>query len=332
MATHDPDAPLSCMAALPSWDETDAFPQLLSETGCFSNVSKRVPSRELVPYTVAAPLFSDGAVKRRWLYIPDGAPAFVAANGELSFPVGSVLVKHFELVTEGGGSIPVETRIMLRSSSDWKFVGYLWFADGSDARRNSEFSETTFSLGITEQNWMAPGERGCKTCHSSDHQVLGPEIAQLDTDVCYGEGDVVGQVDSLIDFGLLDRSPEGIYSLVDPNDTTATLERRARSYLHVNCATCHRPGGWTSVGMDMDLRFTSSFRDTQTCKIPVQNGIGSDEARLRLDPGRPGNSFVYTRMYGESLLGKMPAIGLMIDREGATVVGDWISSVEVCPE
>ena len=46
------------------------FPPLLSQTGAFQNTSTLTPGGRLIPYTVNSPLWSDGAVKRRWLALP----------------------------------------------------------------------------------------------------------------------------------------------------------------------------------------------------------------------------------------------------------------------
>jgi hypothetical protein len=84
-----------------------SLPQRLSQTGVFSDTQTLAPVSALVPYTVNVPLWSDAAVKTRWLAVPnDGAPygineqiAFTPA-GEWSFPAGTVFIKHFELATD----------------------------------------------------------------------------------------------------------------------------------------------------------------------------------------------------------------------------------------
>ena len=45
--------------------------------------------------------------------------------------------------------------------------------------------------------------------------------------------------------------------------TYGDLDARARSYLHVNCAVCHRPGGGTSSMLDfrMDRPLQETFAD-----------------------------------------------------------------------
>ena len=46
-------------------------PATLSQTGAFSNLGSLTPVQGLLPYTVNSPLFSDNAVKKRWLAVPN---------------------------------------------------------------------------------------------------------------------------------------------------------------------------------------------------------------------------------------------------------------------
>ena len=52
-----------------------AMPVLLSQTGVFTNTPAMIPRNSLIPYDVSVPLWSDGAVKTRWMAVPNsGAP------------------------------------------------------------------------------------------------------------------------------------------------------------------------------------------------------------------------------------------------------------------
>ena len=92
---------------------TAEFPRKLSETGLFADVKQLKPAPGLIPYSVNAPLWSDGASKERYLAIPaDGRIEFDAvtfpesAQGQgpfgWKFPDGTVLVKTFFLEMEKG--------------------------------------------------------------------------------------------------------------------------------------------------------------------------------------------------------------------------------------
>src|SRR5262249_11063713 len=61
----------------PSATTRPDFPRKLSETGLFSDVKGLKPAPGLIPYSVNAPLWSDGAEKERYLAIPgDGQIEF----------------------------------------------------------------------------------------------------------------------------------------------------------------------------------------------------------------------------------------------------------------
>src|SRR5690348_2486170 len=81
----------------------NAVPVLLAETGCFSTAANA--AARLVPYTVTAPLWSDGASKRRWIYVPSGAKATLTSDEVLALPPGSAVFKEFSV-----GGVRVETR------------------------------------------------------------------------------------------------------------------------------------------------------------------------------------------------------------------------------
>src|SRR3954452_12058638 len=52
-----------------------AFPPVLSATGAFRDLKTLTPAEGLIPYTVNSPLWSDGALKSRWMAVPnDGVP------------------------------------------------------------------------------------------------------------------------------------------------------------------------------------------------------------------------------------------------------------------
>src|SRR6185369_6690142 len=121
----------------------------LSASGCVSTNAPTQPAAGLIPYAPTAPFFSDGAVKTRWLALPDGQRIVVENDGDFTFPSGSVLMKNFRL-----GTTLIETRLFMRHNDGvWAGYTYEWDEDGRDA---------TLLLGgkkkqITSQrSWLYP--------------------------------------------------------------------------------------------------------------------------------------------------------------------------------
>src|SRR5262249_16466344 len=121
------------------------LPTKLSLAGVFADTPNLMPVSGLVPYAVNTPLWSDGALKTRWLAVPyagglntpDQQISF-AATGEWAFPAGAIFVKHFELVTdETNPNTPhrrLETRLLVRDLNGAVYgVTYKWRSDNSDA-------------------------------------------------------------------------------------------------------------------------------------------------------------------------------------------------------
>ena len=117
----------------------------------------------------------------------------------------------------------------------------------------------------------------------------------------------------------------------DPFDPGVPLEERARSYLDVNCAHCHQPGGWRPPEMTMDLRWERSLEDTLICGEPLQFESVVAQGSMRIAPGNIDESNLYQRMITEGL-GRMPSLGTgVIDPAGAALIADWILSLDGCP-
>jgi glucose/arabinose dehydrogenase/regulation of enolase protein 1 (concanavalin A-like superfamily) len=119
-------------------------PPLLSQLGAFSNLPTLTPASALIPFEVNSPLWSDGAIKTRWMTIPnDDRPygtneqiAYSPTN-EWLFPAGSVFVKHFELgIDETNSAVRkrLETRFLVRDTNDTVYgLTYKWRSDNSEA-------------------------------------------------------------------------------------------------------------------------------------------------------------------------------------------------------
>ena len=264
---------------------TDGLPARLSETGCFDPADVTRPLPALLPYTVNAPLWSDGADKDRWLALPDGARIRVLPDGDLELPPGSALIKTFRL-----GARRVETRFFVRHpGGDWSGYTYEWNEAGTDAvllRTNgAERHDRRSQLPVPDAGRVQavphrrrrgiagpgaraaehrrramPGRRGTTSCRSGRTWVCSRAACR--------------------------RRPPTLPALPRAGDSAAPLERRARAYLHANCAGCHRPE--VDMSGSVDLRFATPLAATMSCDHrPVKGTQGFGAAGAHPGAGQP---------------------------------------------
>jgi hypothetical protein len=158
--------------------------------------------------------------------------------------------------------------------------------------------------------------------------VLGVNTLQMNRDVNYG-GLVENQLRAWERAGLFTRplpaAPEALPRLADYADERSGLDARARSYLHGNCAHCHRAFGGGNAGFQ--LLATLGLGETGVLNArPGQGTFGLADARV-VAPGDPGRSVLLYRM--DTLgAGRMPPLASSIRDEAAVrVIRDWIAKV-----
>jgi uncharacterized repeat protein (TIGR03806 family) len=297
----------------------------LSATGCVNPGNPSQPASGLVPYDVAAPFWSDGATKERWLAIPDGTTIGVGADGDFSFPNGTVLMKHFRL----NGNL-VETRLFMRHpNGDWAGYSYEWNAQHTDAT----LLPGSKSVTINGQSWFFPSSNDCMTCHTSVAGfALGLETAQLNHDFVYAStGRTANELrtfDHILMFPTPLGDPAAQPKMPDPFDATAPLGNRARAYLHTNCAQCHRPNGPTPVSID--LRYSTALANTGACDaLPQAGDFGLTNARI-VAPGAPERSVLVTRVDRRDASQMPPLATTVKDTAGVALLRDWITSLTSC--
>lgn len=303
-------------------------PRLLSETGCFSATDTKQAASGLIPYSVNAPFWSDGADKERWMALPDGQNISIAEGGDWNFPNGTVLVKSFSI-----GPRLIETRLFMRHPDGaWGGFSYEWNASQTDATLLE--GGATRDLG-NGQSWIFPSESQCLDCHTdAAGRVLGLETAQLNRSFTYPQtGRTSNQLTTLNYLSMLsppitDASTQPV--LPEPFGT-GPLAERARAYLHTNCSQCHRPGGPTPSSMD--LLYSTDLRTTYACDVSPQSGdlgVGVD-ARL-IAPGSPENSLIVNRMNRRDSAAMPPLGSHTVDAEGVALVSQWIDSLRSCAD
>jgi PA14 domain/Chitobiase/beta-hexosaminidase C-terminal domain len=324
------------------------FPKLLSGTGAFIDTPSFTVDPGLIAFTPKVPFWSDGAIKHRWMGIPDSGGAITpqyqigfSQDGTWSFPVGSVFVKHFDFRTnETDNSLPrrLETRVLAYLGGGVVTgATYKWRADGSDAdlvtASQTENLLITSATGIRTQAWYYPSPADCLICHTVPAGgILGAsKTRQLNsTNYFPATGVVDNQIRALNHAGLLypalsESAIAHLPTLAQTGDTNASVEFRARSYLDVNCSYCHQPGGTGRA--QFDLRITTPLAGANLVNGPVVSNFGLPGAKA-ISPGDELDSIVYHRINTVEPLAKMPPLGRnMVDPAGVAIIGQWIDAL-----
>ncbi len=305
--------------------EPNNFPTMLSSSACVQGGNATEPATGLIPYSVNVELWSDGATKRRWMGVPNDAEVHINSDGDFGFPAGTVLVKEFSL-----SGLPIETRWMVRHA-DGQWAGYTfeWNAGGTDA---SLVPPEGLQKQIGGVLWTYPSRSQCLSCHTeAAGRSLGPEIAQLNSDIFYPQSGLTGnQLETLEFIGMLDgplpEAPANLDRLPLIDEAGTGLEERARAYLHANCAMCHRPNGPGQGGEDFRYWLPTSQIGAIN-EEPTQGDLGIAGARL-ITPGTPGTSILLQRMLTLNPTHRMPPLATsIVDTAGTQLVANWIASM-----
>jgi len=139
----------------------------------------------------------------------------------------------------------------------------------------------------------------------------------------------VSELQRLANLGLLriknPPRPRDQLHLVDPYDSSQSLDARARSWLHINCSGCHRFNGGGVV--PLHLNFDKPPREWRALdEKPTRGDFDLVGARI-IAPGDPFRSALFCRINTEGA-GHMPHIGSRLaDEAGVALVRDWIRSM-----
>jgi len=296
------------------------FPRKLSDYGFFTDSAGQVPAANVTPYRLNTPLYSDGAEKLRFLYLPDGASAAANGGGLIDIPVGGALIKTFAF-GEGADRRLIETRVMLHREDGWLALPYKWNDDQSEAKLAIAGARVNITApGGEDISYRVPNKNQCKECHGLDGAVvpIGPKARNLSH----------GWLETLAGQGLLDIVPAKADTMPMWEDRSAKetpVDAAARAYLDVNCAHCHQPGA-TASNSGLDLRWEQDERRAIGInKRPVAAGRGSAGLMFDIVPGQPNRSILLHRMRNEEPGVAMPELGkATIDHEGVAIVERWI--------
>jgi len=314
--------------------------ETLSEYGFF--VGEQVleePAPGVLPYQVAAPLWSDGAHKGRFLLLPEGETLTLTEEDEWELPVGSVAIKSFyfdvDRAAPGTSFRTIETRLLVREEEVWKSYIYRWNDEQTEATRikagaDARVPYTDADGQPAEQLYIIPDQNTCGECHERDDvlRLLGVTTAQLNIGV-ERDGELVSQLEWLAEQGVIADLPEPTTLPAFPDPAgDAELDARARAYLHGNCAHCHRPGGGGGTSGLKLSAWETDPAELGVCKVPAAAGPGTGGHSFAIVPGHPEESIVVFRMQSTDPELKMPELpSLLADDFGADLISEWIAAM-----
>lgn len=281
----------------------ESLPDTLSQTGLYRDIAGDLIADNVIEFTPRFPLWTDGASKRRWLQLPEGATVDTRNAEAWVLPVGTRTFKEFTL-----DGVRLETRMNLRTEQGWTGVSYVWNEAGDDATRQLTRAEDV--KGTTHD---IPSAQECLVCHAGRANfTLGFSATQLDVETRR----------ELHQAGVLSDPVETELDL--PADALAGL-----GVLHGNCSHCHNSER-ADLGQATEC-FDPGSHDPFDLSLPsdlsdVERAPALMTARFFV--GQEGDSEVLHRMSRRNRSERrpsMPPVGTeVVDEEGLAKVEGFV--------
>ncbi|MDP8998484.1 MAG: hypothetical protein M3O46_00050, partial [Myxococcota bacterium] len=292
-------------------------------TGLYSDWNSRTLSPDVRPYAPAFALWSDGAAKARWIYLPSGQRIDTSNMDEWKFPIGTKVWKEFSVAGKR-----IETRLLWKTAdSSWFATTYRWSADEATTREL-----TDGELNADGNQYEVPSQKACVECHQGRHDyVLGFEAVSLSSPAATG-----ATMDALTAQHLISAPPTT--PIVVPGNA---MEAAALGYLHANCGTtCHNvnimaPGTNTGFHSRLDVATLTSVQatDTWTSAWNMAARFPILPSAMRLAQCSTTQSDVFYRMTHRdssndaASTGQMPKIDThKVDSLGVGIIAAWITA------
>jgi uncharacterized repeat protein (TIGR03806 family) len=312
---------------------TVSGPPTLSGYGFFKGALKNLePAEDVIPYTINSALFSDYAFKARFIRLPESKAIHFHATETFEFPEGTVLIKNFYYPADFRQSDEklrlLETRLLTLHEGNWEPLTYIWNDEQTEAYlevsgRAIPVSWVHTDGSVKSIDYSVPNVNQCRGCHLKGDRVMpiGPSARQLHRE---------DQLSRWVSAGLLTEVPTtGIPQMVSYDDEQAPIADRARAWLEVNCAHCHRPDGQgKSSGLHLSADVGSELA-LGVGKAPVAAGKGSGGRRYSIVPGKPDESILLYRIESTDPAIMMPEMGRkLVHEEGVELVRKWILAMK----
>ncbi|MFT3705455.1 MAG: SO2930 family diheme c-type cytochrome [Agriterribacter sp.] len=314
------------------------FREKLSDYGFFiGKLSELHPVADILPYELSTPLFTDYALKDRFIALPQGKRLKYVSEGLLDFPDSTIIIKNFAYTNTSHQKIMIETRLLVKDPADkgWKVMDYLWNAEQTEAVKHI----TGARLPITVLNeegtaiptvYQVPNTNDCKRCHIKNDVLtpIGPKARNLNF---IPQSQTINQLARWTSQHNLEGLPDITQVNQLPNwkdDKHFSLEQRARAYLDVNCAHCHTKGGDAyNTGLFLEYEQTDKAH-TGIMKAPVSAGGGAGGLNFDIIPGDAKHSILAYRMNSKEPGTAMPELARsIIHKEGVALITAWIDKM-----
>lgn len=313
----------------------------LSTYGFFlGELNQLNPVEEVILYKPASSLFTEYALKSRFIYFPEGEKAVIALN-ELSFPKGTVLIKNFYYPAdfrkpESDRRI-IETRLLINEAKGWEAYPYIWNDSQTEAilklvGGEIEVSFTDYKGKDQVINYLVPNKNQCKTCHNKSEILapIGVKVQHLNNELEFNSGKA-NQLAHWTELGKLEgfEGEKSHPAMINYEDKNLPLNDRAMAYLDINCSHCHSAVGPASTsGLFLTYDQTDP-RKLGINKIPVAAGNGAGTFDFDIVPGKADESIITYRMNSTEVGIAMPELGrTTVHKEGVQLIKDWINGMK----
>lgn len=326
-------ASLLAVAATAAGDQ--APPLRLSQTGLYEDGRVGIIASSNVPFSPQYPLWTDGAAKSRWVFIPSGAVIDASDPAQWNLPVGTRLWKQFSF-----SGRRVETRMIWRVSvKQWVFASYRWNEAQTDADLVPETGVWNAAAIVGGKSHSIPSRAECGACHGTEPpRALGFTALQLSPDrdprALHGEpvGDDHVTLDTLLRTRRLIGGPEQWKTRPPRIQSEHENTRAALGYLLANCGSCHNGRGEISamapvvteaaLMRDGDAVAGTLIGQRTRWQVP-----GTTAPSLLVNPAAVPESALLARMRSRSPSSQMPPLGTVVrDAAALELLTAWIQA------
>jgi hypothetical protein len=326
-------------SAEPPCEEPEAgLPDNVFCTGLYLKQDSTKYASTAVSYKPGVTLWSDGAEKSRYLYLPPGAQIDTTDMDAWKFPVGTKAWKEFRF----DGAL-VETRLFWkRNETTWESGTYIWDSGGKTAQLNGARKGVILASG-----YEIPTARDCGKCHhGGSDQLLGIEAVALALPTTEGV-----TLKRLVTEGRLSHPPSET-AIRLPEDSTGKAGL-ALGYLHANCGMpCHSSRGlgeetqlvlrlragefWPSTSPDggatmlpTPVTMTDIYRATANQESTTASVASAFPNAKRLTPGSHELSLLWLLSHVRGNYQMPPLVSHRVDEVNTQALADWIDALSV---